>query len=165
MSKNNNSAPAAEEAVTAVELKPVKNSNIAKFVIASVLGIFLFLIPIPRGTTFTIPIGILINWVSDLLSLETIDLASVAVLAFITISTVITMINKLFKPAIIQKNEKLSKIFSPSPLYFVSRIVGLVIVYMAFFQIGPEVIWSGATGGSMLGVSATLASVSCASPF
>ena len=109
MSKNNNSAPAAEEAVTAVELKPVKNSNIAKFVIASVLGIFLFLIPIPRGTTFTIPIGILINWVSDLLSLETIDLASVAVLAFITISTVITMINKLFKPAIIQKNEKLSK--------------------------------------------------------
>ena len=52
---------ADDEQVTAVELKPVKNSNIAKFIIASAVGIFLFLIPIPRGNSFTIPIGIVIN--------------------------------------------------------------------------------------------------------
>lgn len=159
MKENANVTPAAEEQITAVELTPVKNSNIAKFIIASFLGIFLFLVPIPQGTTFTIPIGILINRVSDLLALENVNLANAAVLAFITISTLITIINKVFKPSIIQKNEKLNKIFSPSPLYFVSRIVGLIIVYMAFFQLGPEMIWSGATGGSMLSVSATLVSV------
>lgn len=159
MNENTKAAAAEEKNVTAVELKPVKNSNIAKFLAASFLGIFLFLIPIPQGTTFTIPIGILINSVSALLTLENVNLASVAVLAFITLSTALTVINKLFKPAFIQKNEKLNKIFSPSPLYFVSRIVGLVIVYMAFFQLGPKSVWSDATGGSMLGVSATLVSV------
>lgn len=159
MNEENNVNAVKEENVTAVELTPVKNSNIAKFIIASLAGIFLFLIPIPQGTTFTIPIGIVINWVTALLTLENVNLASVAVVAFITISTVLTIINKLFKPAFIQKSEMMNKIFSPSPLYFVSRIIGLVIVYLAYFQVGPEMIWSGATGGSMLGVSATLVSV------
>ncbi|MCR4710649.1 MAG: YjiH family protein [Clostridiales bacterium] len=150
---------ASDEQVTTVELKPVKNSNIVKFIIASAVGIFLFLIPIPRGTSFTIPIGIVINWVSGLLALETVDLASIAVLFFVTVSTIITIINKIFHPEFIAKNEKVNKIFSPSPLYFVSRILGLIFVYMAYFKIGPEMIWSGATGGSMLGIAATLISV------
>ena len=34
---------ADEEQVTVVELEPVKSSSIAKFVIASVVGVFLFL--------------------------------------------------------------------------------------------------------------------------
>ena len=59
-----NNTPATDEQITAVELEPVKSSSVAKFVIASLLGIFLFLIPIPRGNSFTIPIGIVINWVS-----------------------------------------------------------------------------------------------------
>ena len=147
------------EEQTAVELKPVESKNIVKFVIASLAGIFLFLIPIPQGTSFTIPIGIVINWVTGLLTLETVNLASVAVVVFITVSTILTVANKLFKPQFIQKSEMMNKIFSPSPLYFVSRIIGLVIVYLAYFQIGPEFIWSGSTGGSMLGVSATLVSV------
>lgn len=148
-----------DEQITEVELEPVEQKNIVKFAIASLAGLFLFLIPIPRGTSFTIPIGILINWVSDLLELENVNLASVAVLLFITVSTVLTIINKLFHPAFLARNEKVEKIFSPAPLYFVSRILGLIIVYMAFFKVGPKMIWSGATGGSMLGVSATLISV------
>ncbi|WP_051600743.1 YjiH family protein [Eubacterium sp. AB3007] len=148
-----------DEQITEVELEPVEQKNIVKFAIASLAGLFLFLIPIPRGTSFTIPIGILINWVSDLLELENVNLASVAVLLFITVSTVLTIINKLFHPAFLSRNEKVEKIFSPAPLYFVSRILGLIIVYMAFFKVGPKMIWSGATGGSMLGVSATLISV------
>lgn len=148
-----------DEQITAVTLEPVAQKNVVKFILASLAGIFLFLIPIPRGTSFTIPIGILINWVSGILELENVNLASVAVLLFITISTVLTIINKVFHPAFLSKNEKLEKIFSPAPLYFVSRILGLIIVYMAFFKVGPEMIWSGDTGGSMLGVSATLISV------
>ena len=152
-------AEVTETAETTVELEPVASSNIWKFVIASLIGIFLFLIPIPRGTSFTIPIGILINFVSGILETESVNLAYVAVMAFITISTALTIINKVFKPAFIQKNEKINKLFSPSPLYFVSRLVGCVIVYLAYFQVGPEMIYSGATGGSMLSVSATLVSV------
>lgn len=159
MSESNNVNSVAEETVTAVELEPVKNSNIAKFIIASLVGIFLFLIPIPKGTTFTIPIGIVIDWVKALLQLETVNLSYVAVVAFVTVSTILTIINKLFKPQFIQKSEMMNKIFSPSPLYFVSRIVGLIIVWMVYLGVGPEMVTSGATGGSMLDVSGTLISV------
>lgn len=149
--------PVAE--VTAVELEPVDKKHIMKFVLASLIGGFLFLVPIPSGNTFTIPIGIVIDWVSALLELETINLANLAVLVFITFSTLVTIFNMIFKPEFIQKNEAMKKLFTPAPLYFVSRIIGLVIVYMVYFDFGPEIIRSGATGGSMMGVSGTLVSV------
>ena len=148
-----------ENNATTVKLEPVEKSNIVKFIVASALGGFLFLVPIPYGTTFTIPIGILIDWVSGLLKLETLDLSSLLVLVFITFSSIMTIINMVFKPEFIQKNEMMNKLFSPSPLYLVSRFIGLIIVYMVYFNFGPEFIISGATGGSMLGVSATLVSV------
>ena len=101
--ENKNVSSAAENAVleqdaevTAVDLKPVEKKYIWKFVLASLIGAFLFLVPIPNGTTFTIPIGIVINWVSGLLTLETISLEEVAVLAFITFSTIVTIINMIF---------------------------------------------------------------------
>ena len=82
--------PADDEQVTAVELEPVKSSSIVKFVIASAVGVFLFLIPIPQGNTFTIPVGIVINWVKALLATETVDLSTIAVLVFVTVSTLLT---------------------------------------------------------------------------
>lgn len=158
--KNNTVLNSVEtEEIKKVELEPVENKNIIKFIIASAIGAFLFLVPIPYESTFTIPIGIVINWVSGLLEFENINLANLLVLIFITFSSIMTIINMIFKPKFIQSNESMSKLFSPAPLYFASRIIGLIIVYMVYFKVGPEMIKSGATGGSMLGVSATLVSV------
>lgn len=147
------------ESVEIVELEPVEKSSIIKFILASAIGAFLFLVPIPYGTTFTIPIGIVIDWVSGFLKLETINLANLLVLVFITFSSIMTIINMIFKPSFIQKKEMMNKLFSPSPLYLVSRFIGLIIVYMVYFGFGPEFIKSGATGGAMLDVSSTLVSV------
>lgn len=147
------------EGVEMVELEPAAKKDIMKFILASAIGGFLFLVPIPYGTAFTIPIGIIIDWVSGFLKVGTIDLASLFVLIFITLSCIMTIINILFKPAFIKNNESLDKLFSPAPLYLVSRFIGLIIVYMVYFNFGPDSIKSGATGGSMLGVSATLVSV------
>lgn len=147
------------EEVKMVELEPVAKKDIMKFILASVIGGFLFLVPIPYGTTFTIPIGIVIDWVSGLLKHGIIDIASLLVVVFITLSCIITVINIIFKPAFIKNNESLDKLFSPAPLYLVSRFIGLIIVYMVYFNFGPDYIKSGGTGGSMLGVSATLVSV------
>lgn len=148
-----------DENIKAVILPPIKAKYIIKFIIASLVGGFLFLVPIPSGSTFTIPIGIVINWVSDLLVLENINLAELAVLLFITVSTIITFINIVFKPKVLQKNELVRRLFTPAPIYLVSRVLGLIIVYMVYFGFGPEMITSGATGGSMLSVSTTLVSV------
>lgn len=157
--KDIQATPNSEEQRENLELKPVAKKDIMKFVLASIAGVFLFLIPIPSGNTFTIPIGIVIDWVTALLTLETVNLASVLVVVFITFSSIVTVINKIFKIPFIQENEAFRKLFDPAPLYFVSRLVGLVFVYMVYFEVGPEQITSGATGGSMLGVSTTLISV------
>lgn len=159
--KNDNIATVdnSAEGIKILNLEPADSKSIIKFILASVIGGFLFLVPIPYGTSFTIPIGIVINWLSDLLKLETINLASLFVLIFITFSSVMTVINILFKPKFIQENEAMKKLFSPSPLYLASRLTGLIIIYMVYFNIGPDAIKSGATGGSMLDVSSTLVSV------
>lgn len=154
-----NETQAQTTAKPAVVMEDAEKKHIIKFIVASAIGAFLFLVPVPNGSTFTIPLGILIDFVSGLLELETINLANLFVLIFITISTVLSVINMVFKPAIIQKHESVNKLFSPKPLYFVSRIIGMVVVYMVYFGVGPEMINSGATGGSMLGVAATLVSV------
>ena len=80
-----------EAVTTAVELEKIEKKHIWKFVIASLVGAFLFLVPIPNGTTFTIPLGIVIDWVSALLG----DLASLLVLVFITVSCILTIINMI----------------------------------------------------------------------
>lgn len=96
---------------------------------------------------------------ADLLSLENTNLADLLVLVFITFSSAMTLINLVFKPGFIQNNQAMKSLFTPAPLYLVSRFIGLVVVYMVYFGVGPDFIKSGATGGSMLGVSSTLVSV------
>lgn len=137
----------------------VTKKDTAIFVIASLIGVFLFLVPIPNGETFTIPIGILIDWVSDLLKVGGFNIANLLVLIFISASCLLTIIGAVFKPDFIMKKPKLKALAFPSPMYLVSRFIGLVVIYLTYFEIGPEPIWSGATGGSMMGVSAVLVSV------
>ena len=141
------------------EMTPVASKNIWKFVIASLVGVFLFLIPVPKDNTFTIPIGIVIDYVTGWLKTDTINWSVIAVMVFTTISAVVTIINMIFKPKFISDHEALRKLFTPQPLYFVSRIIGLVVVYMVYFKVGPKMIYSDSTGGSMMGVASTLVSV------
>lgn len=137
----------------------VTKRDIRVFLTASLIGVFLFLVPIPNAGTFTIPVGIMIDWVSAWLKVGNLDLAEVLVLIFVTISLGLTVVGAIFKPAWLMKHEKLRQIAFPGKLYLVSRIVGVVVCYMTVFKVGPAAVWSGSTGGSMLGVSAVLVSV------
>lgn len=137
----------------------VTKRDIRKFITASVLGVFLFLVPIPNEGSFTIPAGVLIDWVASLLKTESIDFAEIFVLIFITMSCLLTFCGYFFKPKFIMENEKLKSIAFPSPFYMISRFIGLIFCYLTIFKIGPEFVWSADTGGSMLSVSAVLVSV------
>lgn len=137
----------------------VSAADIRKFALASALGVFLFLVPIPYQGSFTIPVGIVINWVSDLLDLGDLNLANVLVLVFTTISCALVVVTRLFKPVFIMSNKTLKSIALPSLPYLISRFIGLIVIYATYFQIGPEMLRSPDTGGSMMDVSAVLVSV------
>lgn len=137
----------------------VSKNNICTFAIVSVIGTFLFLIPIPYNGTFTIPIGIIINWVSDLLIIGEFNLADFLVLAFTTASCLLCLFGHLFRPRFIMDHPVIKGIAFPSLPYLISRFIGLAVVYSAYFHLGPEFIWTASTGGSMLNVSSVLVSV------
>lgn len=137
----------------------VTAKHISIFIIASLIGVFLFLIPIPYNDTFTIPIGIIIDRVSALLKIGDFSLANLLVVIFISISCLLSIIGHIFKPKFIMDHPKIKAIAFPALPYLISRFIGLAVVILTYFKIGPELVWSGATGGSMLGVSAVLVSV------
>lgn len=132
-----------------------KNNGILKFLIFSTIGFFLFLVPMPYKDSFTIPVGIVIDYVKSIIH----DYTLLPLVLLITINSVTTIITKLFKPEFIMKNSWLKRSFDVPMLYTVSRIIGMIIAIMFYFQVGPEFIISDITAGVMIDMVRGLVSV------
>lgn len=133
----------------------VKKSNISKFAILSFIGVFLFLIPIKYKESFTIPVGILIEWIKSYIHNFTIYV----ILTFVTINSVLSLINYIFKPKFLTNYKWLNKKITTTPFYLLSRLLGTIITWMVYLQIGPEQIISPETGGTMVELTMSLVSV------
>ncbi|MDH6363488.1 nucleoside recognition membrane protein YjiH [Enterococcus sp. PF1-24] len=117
-----------------------------KFLIPSVLGVFIFLLPVPFEGSITIPIGIITNQLSSFIE----PFSTTIVLMFISFSAIATTITFFFRPQFILGNPRLAPLFVASPLYMLLRVVGAIITAMVYFQIGPIWIISTDTGGTMI---------------
>lgn len=131
------------------------STNRWKFIIFSAIGFFLFLVPIPYNQAFTIPVGILIDRVKGLIHAHTF----LPLLILVTLNAVGTIVTKLFKPAFIMNHNWLRRNLDVAPLYLVSRIIGLIIMLLFYFKVGPEFIISDITAGVMIDLMQTLISV------
>lgn len=120
--------------------------NILQFIIPSLIGTLLFMIPISYNGEITIPIAIFSRLILDFLS----DSLPAITTILISITAIASIITKLFKPSIIKKNSFLNNLFDVTSLWFISRILGMIFAISALFNIGPEWIWSGDTGGLLL---------------
>lgn len=118
----------------------------AKFLIPSLIGIFLFIIPIPYKDEITLPVAFLANWLGDVL--ENALPLIVVILFFMTV--VLTIIAKVSKPEFIVKNEYAKGLFDVGPLWLIARVLGLLFAVMTLYEIGPVFIWSENTGAIAL---------------
>ncbi|CDT14199.1 conserved hypothetical protein carrying Nucleoside recognition domain [Vibrio coralliirubri] len=126
------------------------------FLIPSLIGLFLFMAPISYQGDLTIPVAILAKSIQAVFG-EYLVLIITAIVAFMSVASVLSTI---FKPAFITSNSFLNGLFNPSPLWLLVRLIGGAAAVMAFFQVGPEVIWEENTGGLVLeGLLPTLFSV------
>lgn len=137
-----------------------KNNNTIKsgrwkFIVFSIIGFFLFLVPIPYEGSFTIPVGIVIDFVKANIH----DYTLLPLIILICINAIGTIITKLFKPDFVMKNNWLKRNFDVPMLYTVSRIIGMIIALMFYFQIGPEFVTSDITSGVMIDMVRGLVSV------
>ncbi|MDP4549901.1 YjiH family protein [Alkalihalobacillus macyae] len=126
------------------------SKGILKFAIPSLIGIFLFMIPIPNDEGVTIPIARLAGWLQGLFG-PTIPFTLPGIMTIvISITAILTFIAVVIKPTWVTKRPFLVSLLQVSPIWLFARILGMIFAILTLFNIGPEWIWSDATGGLLL---------------
>lgn len=116
------------------------------FIVPSLIGVFLFMTPIQVGEAFTIPVAVTAKQLQLLLS----DHITMIVTVVISLTALLSIVIKTLKPQIMVKNSFIKHLFDVSPIWLVTRLLGLVFVLMTFFKVGPEAVFSAHTGGLVL---------------
>ncbi|MBQ8604182.1 MAG: YjiH family protein [Oscillospiraceae bacterium] len=124
----------------------LKEKRFYKFLIPSLIGIFLFVTPVNQDGNLTIPIAVLANRLLDMMG----DYSTAVICLLISISAIITLIYRFVPVAFIRNNPKLDNLFGVKGFWFRVRMTGFVFAIMMFSGIGPEIIIGDSTGGVVL---------------
>lgn len=136
--------------------KKYSSREYSRFILPSLIGIILFMIPLKFQGEYTIPVAILSKGVAGLLE----SALPAIITLLITFTGVITIIYKVAKPSFIEKSKELKGLFDVNTFWFIVRIIGMLLVVLTYFEIGPEWIWNENTGGLLLhGLLTTLLTI------
>ncbi|WP_262695941.1 YjiH family protein [Kordiimonas aquimaris] len=113
-----------------------------KFLLPTLIGILLFLTPITYGGKQTILMAIITDFLRA--PLEPILLGFIV--SVVALGAVGSGIYVIFKPNWQEEQPSLYAAFHATPAWLFIRTLGAVIGLMVYFQIGPEFVWSIATG-------------------
>ncbi|MYL54532.1 YjiH family protein [Pontibacillus yanchengensis] len=129
---------------------PFKTSDHIKFILPSLLGILLFMVPfqveIEGEESFTIPVA----YFAELLQVRLADELSAIMTIIITITALATIVVKATGGDRLAKFPFFQSLFDVSAIWTSVRILGAIFAILTLFKIGPEFIYSGATGGLLL---------------
>jgi len=117
-----------------------------KFILPSLMGVLLFLIPISYQGKWTIGVGIFAEYTQGLVK-DSLPLVMTIVLF---LSVLLTFLTKISKPTWILNSTFLKGLFDVHMFWLIMRIIGFFFAIMTLNQWGPEIIWSEFTGGTVL---------------
>ena len=123
-----------------------KDPRFFRFLIPSLIGAFLFVTPINQGGNLTIPIAMVANKLLDLMGSHSLTI----IWALISLSAITTLIHKFIGLEFLRRNPKLDSLFSIKGIWFAIRMTGFLFANMIYFNVGPEAIIGGATGGMVI---------------
>ena len=126
--------------------KKYSGGEYSRFIIPSLIGVILFMVPLKFNGEYTIPVAILSNWFSSILE----NLLPTIITLLITFTGIMTIIYKVFKPDFIEKSKGLKGLFNVNTFWGIIRVIGMVFVVLTYFEIGPEWVWNENTGGLLL---------------
>ena len=121
-------------------------TEILKFLIPSLIGVVLFMMPISHQGQITIPIALLSEWVRESLA----EVLPTIILGLVMTTAIGSIVTKLLKPKFIVQNEFLNNLFTVTPVWFVIRLLAAIFVVMTLYEVGFEAIFSLETGGLVL---------------
>ena len=135
------------EIVTEADIEPAPDSAaIRKFALPSLLGVMTFLTPVRVDGNWTILMGLISDASRDFVG------KGMPWIVFVLLS--ISAIGTLYGISVgrnqIVKGSLLSRLFQVAPVWVALRVIGLIMGTMTMFQLGPEMFWGPATGGTVL---------------
>lgn len=120
--------------------------NSLAFIIPSLIGILLFMVPIKFNGEITIPVALMSKFLANSLG----GYLTSIITFMVCISAIFSIITKIFRPRFIVENEFLNTLFNVSTIWFIARIFGAVFCVLALFNFGPEMIINSSTGSFVL---------------
>ena len=120
--------------------------RLIRFLLPSLIGALIFLLPVYYNGGYTIPIGILADYLTAAVGSALPAFAIVAAL----VSAALTTWYSVIRPPPPAAIRWYVVPFIASRRWLLLRIFGLAACVMIFWQLGPEMIWSENTGRVML---------------
>ncbi|GGP15338.1 YjiH family protein [Oceanobacillus neutriphilus] len=127
-------------------MKSYSFSNIIKFIIPSLLGLFLFLYPLPTKDGFTIPIAFLAGILEGAID----NYLSLIMMIVILLTAIFTISAKFGGKSSFKRFPFLHQLFYTTWFWTITRFLAAVFAVMVYFQIGPEFVYNEDTGGMLL---------------
>ncbi|CDQ38246.1 MULTISPECIES: YjiH family protein [Virgibacillus] len=129
----------------------MKNNNYSitdhlKFIIPSLIGVFLFMSPMQTDEGLTIPIAILAGYVQDLLA----DQLSAIMMIIIVITAVMSVLAKIIGRDRLNRTPFFQQLFHVSSFWTITRVLAAIFAIMVYFRLGPAFIHGEATGQLLL---------------
>jgi len=117
-----------------------------RFVLPSLLGVAIFLVPYPTADGVNIGLGILTDWAKALMG----DSLRVNVVRIVAISAAVSAVATLARPAWSRSADGIGAVFATSRISLAVRVLAAAVACMILFEAGPEWITSADTGGVIL---------------
>lgn len=114
-----------------------------KFLIPSLAGVALFLVPVKFDGSIVLIVNIIINKTKELMG----SILNPFVVGVLTISALCSLIGFLNKKVF---KGFLATLFNVKLMDLLIRVFAAVLSYLILFKIGPEMIWSADTGSMMM---------------
>ncbi|WP_332693993.1 YjiH family protein [Halalkalibacter lacteus] len=117
-----------------------------RFILPSLLGIFIFMVPLTYNDEITIPVALLAKGVEGLF----IDVLPLVTTILLLIVALLSAWITLAKPKTMIENELMRGLFLVHPAWLIVRLLGFVFAILTLFELGPSWVFSEYTGGLVL---------------
>src|SRR5699024_11207147 len=117
------------EAVDTADDYQITKKGLLKFIIPSLFGMIIFLLPIKDDGAFNIPLGLITEALIDALS----NFLPMVITIVIVISTLLSIISYVFKPAFITSSKMMASLFDVSTFCIFLIVVVLIAIIMTQF--------------------------------
>jgi len=116
-----------------------------RFLLPSLIGILIFLTPIPWDGRITIGIGVVTDWIKGLMGEYGLHI----VIVLMVTTSLLTLLGTAFRVSLIHRHGGSKNLFVVPLSWMFLRLIGTTFGLIYFFQVGPELLRSEAIGGAV----------------